>query len=484
MLTDVRGARTEIEVPKPRIEVVTPFIHSAGHDVLEMAEAYGIDLDDWQKSIIVNALAETEDQNWIHSKVGLSIPRQQGKTRIIEAITLGAMLVLEEPVIIYTSVEVKSALEQFRTFTSYFENYDDLRRMAKVRNRAGYEEIELSNGSRLKFAARSKQGARGMSADRLILDESQELSGAFMDALVPTLAARPNSQIIMAGTAPAPNMNSEAFTQTRNNALAGSESGLYYVEFSAEDDADLDDEAAWRMANPALGTRLSEQHIRTERATLSDAGFARERLGMWAGARTQSVIPTDLWAERGWSELIPDNAEIALGIDVSPDRTNSTITVCARHEDKWHVEVMKDGTGVGWIPSFVAEQYHKRNVRAVVVDKIGASASLIEPLKNLDVPVTELTTQTAVQSVQHFYDLTIEDELRHFDQNELNNAIAGARKRKLAGGWVWNPQNAAVNITPLVAATNAVWGMTVASPAKITNTKKAPSISHAVYGFN
>ena len=48
--------------------------------------------------------------------------------------------------------------------------------------------------------------------------------------------------------------------------------------------------------------------------------------------------------------------------------------------------------------------------------------------------------------------------LRHLGQDELTAAVAGAVKRSLGDGSAWDRKNASVDITPLVAVTNANWG--------------------------
>jgi hypothetical protein len=48
--------------------------------------------------------------------------------------------------------------------------------------------------------------------------------------------------------------------------------------------------------------------------------------------------------------------------------------------------------------------------------------------------------------------------LRHLGQPELTAAVAGASKRSIGDASAWERRNASVDITPLVAATNALWG--------------------------
>lgn len=477
-------------IQTPRIEIGPEVGNTSGHEAIELANAYGINLDPWQGHLLINSLGETPDGQWLTPTVGWCVPRQQGKSLLLEATILSSLLLFEEELTLFSSHLVPVALEMFNNLKGYFTNYDDLRRKATIVNRNGYEEIcvNLPGGkkARLKFVARMRNTARGLSVDRLIMDEAQELTTETMASIKPTMSARPNPQIIMAGTTPGASARSEVFTKVRTDALEGRSTGLYYAEWSAEADSDLDDIEAWRQANPALGIRMTPEAVQSERLTLTDDAFAQERLGIWGSSQLREVIPSDTWGERGWDELIPDDAEIAIGVDTNPERTSTSVVLCARHKGKFHVELAKQAQGVSWVPAYVSGLYHRRNVRAVAIDPKGPAGSVIEQLRSMDVPVTQLNVTTMAQACGYFYDTTMNDELRHFRQNELTNAVAGARKRKLLDAWAWHRQSVNTDITPLVAATEALFGLTVAVPASMAKPKatKAPQISNTFYGFN
>jgi hypothetical protein len=56
------------------------------------------------------------------------------------------------------------------------------------------------------------------------------------------------------------------------------------------------------------------------------------------------------------------------------------------------------------------------------------------------------------------YDAVAQRTLRHLGQPELSDAIAGGVKRPLGDLWAWSRKSSAVDISPLVAATLALWG--------------------------
>jgi hypothetical protein len=51
-----------------------------------------------------------------------------------------------------------------------------------------------------------------------------------------------------------------------------------------------------------------------------------------------------------------------------------------------------------------------------------------------------------------------EETLRHLGSAELLDAVRGAKLRSMGAAHLWSRRNASVDISPLVAATLAVWG--------------------------
>jgi len=65
--------------------------------------------------------------------------------------------------------------------------------------------------------------------------------------------------------------------------------------------------------------------------------------------------------------------------------------------------------------------------------------------------------------------------VRHLDQPLLNSALAAARKRKIGdSGFGWSRKDSESDITPVCAATLALWGLTsgeVAEKPKVRSGK-------------
>lgn len=67
------------------------------------------------------------------------------------------------------------------------------------------------------------------------------------------------------------------------------------------------------------------------------------------------------------------------------------------------------------------------------------------------------TTREVAAACGAFTDAARQDTLRHRDQAQLNYAIAGARTRQIGDGYAWGRKSSSTDISPLVAATVAMW---------------------------
>jgi hypothetical protein len=371
-------------------------------------------------------------------------------------------LLFGEELILHSAHLVPTALEGFQRIKSYFENFDDLgKKVRRIREANGEQGIEMMNGQRLKFMARSKGGGRGFSADVLLLDECQELADQTWAAILPTTSARENPQIWIAGTPPSPNDNGEVFTRFRKAAVEGKDKRLAWQEWSVSGSVDLDDHKLWRQTNPAIGKRITIDHIQDERNSMDDSTFARERLGMWASDEQLAVVPAAVWAARAIDE-VPDLPVSAYGLDMNPERTLATVAVGVLTDGGVHVEVAEMGDVTLSTDALISWLVEKAGRRIpVVMDAYSPARSLEPVLKHRGVKVHALSGNELMQACGGFYDAATKDgSITHYDQAPLNLSLAGAKKHALgdAGGWKWSRKALDVDLTPLMSVTCAHFG--------------------------
>ncbi len=456
-------------VRRPRHRTLPSAVSSAGREAVELIASAGQPLDPWQSDVMDGGLAEQANGTWAASEVAIILSRQNGKGGCLEAKGLHSLFLSGSKLILWSAHEFKTAREGFIRVRDLITNCDDLRRCVKaVRVSHGEEGVELRDGRRLNFVARSRGSGRGFTGDDVILDEAYALTDEGMSALMPTLSARPNPQIWYASSAP---LAASLVLRRIVKRGRGGSPGLAYFEWCAADGADSADRRAWAEANPALGIRITEASIERELAAMDENDFRRERLGIVALEHVQSVIPPLRW-ERILDPRSRMDGVRAFAVDVRPDRSATAVAVAGVREDgRMHHELVEHRPGTGWAVRRLVELTQRWPTCAVALDGSGPAAAFIPDLERAGMharregdPLTGeptgvqlevLSSATMARACGMFYDAVIEDRARRIDQDPVNAAIAGAVKYVRGDAWTWSRRDSTVDISPLVAITAA-----------------------------
>lgn len=448
-------------VADPRVFSAPPSVATSGDELADFAAVHGLTLDGWQRTALRIAMGERPDGGWSAFEVGIIVGRQNGKGSIIEARELGGLFLLGEKLIMHTAHQFKTSSEAFLRIKTLIDGSDDLRkRVKRVASAPGDQGIELKNGNRLRFVARSVNGGgRGFSADLIILDEAYRLPQEAMDALLPTLSTIQNPQIWYLSSAGM--TDSDVLAGVRARGIAGTSPSLAYMEWSAPADCDPDDPKSWAMANPALGIRISEEFILRERAALSDEGFARERLGIWDELGGVSVISPAHWRAVEDPESAAETLA-AFAVEVSLDRGMASIGVAGPRVDGLvHLEAIDSHRGTDWVVPRCVELSQRFGQLMWVVDGGGPGNSLIEPLEAAGLKVLVAQTRDVGIACASLVDAVAQQTVRHGPQEDLDIAVAGAKKRPLGdGAFAFGRKASGIDISALQAVTLAHWAAT------------------------
>ncbi len=458
-------------VQLPRVEHRPPAVAGSwGAEVAELSARCGVELDPWQRHVLDVGLAEGPDGLFAALEVALVVPRQNGKSAVLAALAVAAPFIFDAQLVLFSAHEFKTTLEAY-ALASRMVQEGPLKALHLKDRRSGAETgIEFRNGARIRFVARSRSSGRGFSADLVILDEAFSLQRAQLGALLPTLSSRPNPQVWLASSAPM--HDSEALHRVRARAVSDSPGRLAYMEWSVEVGTALDDRAAWAQANPALGSRLTERFIETELDAMPAREFERERLGI-GDAPEGEVEAGPIDAEQ-WSEQVDRAAQhdgpLVYGIDVKPDGTKASVGVAgARAGGGFLVEVIETRRGTRWVPQFLVEVVARNGGDGVAVDPGSAAGALIPDLEAAGLVVHKLGARQHAQACGALAARVPTGEMFHLGQPELDDAVAGARKRTLGrdGAWLWDRADAGAEIMPLVCVTLAFGALLTLEPEPV-----------------
>ncbi|MFD7774269.1 terminase [Streptomyces sp. NPDC059753] len=471
-------------VQRPRLATAPPnFLSSSGREAVELAAMAGLKLFPWQQHVLDVGLREREDGSWAAFECCVNVPRQNGKGGIIEARELAGLFLLDEQLIIHSAHEFKTSKVAFQRIEALILGAPELRkRVLRVRNNTNETSITLVTGQVLQFLARSGGSGRGFTGDCNIMDEAMILGDDAMGALMPTMSAVENPQLYYLGSAGI-GAQSVQLGRLRRRAQAAVESGnpdpsLAYFEWSVDphadecpqgctdhDDANAPD--SWAKANPSLGYLITPEFVRNEQASLGNSGiFERERLGVGDypsdAADTWQVIGEEAWRALAVADA-ERSAPVAFSIDMTPERSHAAICAAFRWRGGVHVTVVEHRPGTGWIVERAKELHGKWKPRCWVIDPASAAASLIPDLEDddegLGVEVVKPKARELAAACGQFYDAVTTQSLTHFDEAPLASALAGAQKRPLGDAWAWARRTVGVDISPLVAVTEAKWGL-------------------------
>lgn len=479
----------------PRVRHAPTVRGNSWEDVADLSTSFGIVLDEWQENVLQAAMGERADGSWAARMVGVSAPRQQGKSQLIVARALAGVLLFEEQTIICSAHQTDTAREVFQRLLDIIEDNPGLeRRVDSVMKAINREHVRFKSGQVIRIKARSIAGGRGFSSDCLLLDEAQILGAPAWATILPTMSARENPQAWLLGTPPTEADDGEVFTRIRESGIEGKDSRLAWLEWSADEGDGLDDPATWAKANPALGSRIPVEAVESERSVMSDEQFAMERLGMWSGAGETGVLPKPSWmAQADEHSLLVDR--FALGVECGPDLGWASVALAGQRGDgDWHIELDDDqhtrGRGVAWlVPQLEHRVASNPELRAVVVDVAGPIAALLEKRRNnrwyfrdSKLEATPVKVSDLGAGCSRVLDGVVTGWLWHIGQPQLSAAALAAGKRALAdsGQWVWSRKTAESDITPVQAATLALIGAQNAAVKKPGKTGRTRSGREAV----
>ena len=517
----------------PRIAHYPKAPFTSGPEFTELAASAGLILDPWQARDLDIGLGEREDGKWAAFQVTEIVPRQNGKDGIAEALGLGWLFLTGERLIGHSAHEYKTAMEAFRRLVGLITNTDDLRRkVKKIINTNGEEGVELLDGRRIRFLARSKGAGRGFSFDKMIWNEAYALVAAQVDAVLPTMSARPNPQLWLMSSPPLDVTSGEALNRARRAAENGA-AGVVYLDYGADMTLDrigpcaaadcshqagveqgciLDDRAMRAATNPAYPHRIGDEAIDRERATMDPIGFARERYGVWPPdlaegfhviSRRQWEALIDAYSGKDRWEDVPSTMEYwpdpslpisdpifqhpptrlvgfpVVAVSVSPRSAGpvrfSLAIAQRRYDGKAHLEVILMGGGTATIPAALARFAKKHPSYTCVIDPGSPAGSTIADVTAAGVEVTTMTTRDVAQSFGMIYDAATSEDpaarnVVHLGQAEVALAVRAADRRPVGDGHAWDLKNARADITTIDAMTKALWGLARedAKPAPVT----------------
>lgn len=461
---------------EPAWRSAPPFSRTLGPEVAELAVLADFAPDPEQRLGLDLLFAMDANGRSAAFEFAVICSRQNLKTGLFKQAALGWLFITDQQLIVWSAHEFRTAQEAFRDMESLIGDCEWLsRRVLRVHRANGDESIELRTGQRLIFKARTAAGGRGLTGDKVVLDEAFALQAKHMGALLPTLSVRPDPQVVYGSSAGL--ATSAVLRGVRDRGRPGG-GRLAYLEWGNErggcvdsrcshavgtSGCALDDVDRWAGANPLLGrtrsngTGLTVEYVRAERAALPPEEFARERLGWWDDPDGAAAV----FGDGRWDGCVAERPEgmpvAALSVAVAVDLASATIAAAGVGPDgRVHVRPLECHPGTSWVVDSVAALHAEFRV-PVTVDGKGPGAGLLPRLEDAGVTVRVASTSDVLTACADLFQAVQDGRLGHLAYPELDRAVAGAVQRPVGDRWAWGRRTSTADVSPLEAVTLAAW---------------------------
>ena len=429
----------------PTFEAVGTCDHTDGPEAVALFGRYGVRFIPAQRYEMDLYLAKNELGETEALTIGLSRPRQNGKSFAARYYALWCAFV-EGRSVLYSAHNGSTTRKMFKFMADFIELHADFARKLKPGDGAiyraqGSEGIYLADGTCIEFSTRTNSGARGGTYDVIVVDEAQELTDEQDDALSPTTIASDSGdpQMIYLGTPPNSKCPGTVFRRLHDRAHAGTLGDAWWLEWAATDIGDPHDVSRWYECNPMLGYRIKERALRDKADSKPADSFAREYLGWWDKrvAAVEHVIDAEAWALCE-TDNPPTEGLMCAGVKFGQDRT--TLSACIRPKGgapyiEW-VDTRPLTDGVGWVADWLDARRAK--VAAVEMDGGGVGA-LTTKLADSGFPKAAVSiagTKDMAKAVSMLTNAVSEHQLAHYGQEELTDSATKCAKRRIGSDGV------------------------------------------------
>ena len=415
-----------------------------GEMAARLASAYFGEPMPWQPHLLDVMLARDERDKFIAKTMGISVPRQNGKSWVVRARCFYGALNGEK--ILYTCQHGDTSDEMFQKLAEPFEDEDEpeLHALLKtVRKTNGQQAIRLNNGGLIRFTTRTDSLARGKTYDVLIYDEAQDLTNSQQAASLPAISAgaKHNPQTIYLGTPPAPENKGTVFRDL-HDAVHDGRSEMAWVEWAASEIGDKTDRARWYECNPSLGTLIDISTVEGECQQMQPDVFARERLGWWSpvGGVQNVALDGSKWLEcqrdAGTTE-----GKLAFGVKFTADGGTVAISWARAVKGGGSYVELYDVQGAGGGTANIADMLlrNKDEIAAVCIDGKTGAAALVQRLhdgrfpKKAIIPSSAAVVQSAATMLR---DEVNAGTLSHIASPALDESAMKSVRRDIGhDGW-------------------------------------------------
>ena len=438
--------------PDGIVRTVWPRVEAKGREL-------GLGFDWWQQQAGTVILGYGADGRYVATVggVGMSIPRQVGKTYFVLAMIVILCILFPGLQVVWTAHHLRTSTKTFTTLRGICRRKKVAPLVRSIRSANGEQQVEFSNGSTIMFGARAQGFGRGFDEiDIEVFDEAQILDTKVLEDMVAaTNQARHihGALLLFMGTPPRKSDPSSEFRLRRSEAQAGEAHDAIWIEIGADPESDPNDQSQFPLMNPSFPLRTPLESLQRLRKNLKDPdSWNREGRGIWDPEVTGGALSHARWlnladphAERG--------GDVVFGLDLTGDRDVWIAVAWTRDDGATQVMLANDGRPVAAY-SAVAECKRLTGEWGGTV----ASSAFGDDFEREGVPVEPVNGAEFAAACGLLEDAINDSSVRHGNQPALNDGVKAAR---------WRPQTTSgerafvlrdsPEVGPVAAVARALW---------------------------
>lgn len=274
----------------------------------------------------------------------LSIARKNGKSGLIAALLLAHLVgpcAAQNSQIISGAMSRDQAALVFHLACKMVQQSPELVDLVRIVP-SGKRLIGLPLNVEYKALAADGRTAQGLSPVLAILDEVGQVRGPtsdFVDAITTSQGAHERPLLIAISTQAA--SDADLFSIWIDDARASNDPHTVCHVYEAPADCDLQDEAAWHAANPALGIFRSLEDVREQAAQAvrmpSAANTFRNLILNQRVSLDSPFVSPDVWKSCSATPL-PFDGPVFAGLDLSARTDLTAFVLIGQVEGAWQVQ--------------------------------------------------------------------------------------------------------------------------------------------------
>ena len=376
----------------------------------------------WQENVLRDCLAINPTTGYLYYRnVGLSVPRQNGKTEIM-VILIFIFTVIFKYNVKYSSYNGDNALDIFKRCIGQIDGdafhkanswlqqlFPSDQRSNEKSGKFILRAFDPKTGERLgtaDFITRGGGKGRGGTIHIIFFDEAQEVTKAENNALSAATSTLKNGQVYYFGTPPQVESSATSgahrkdknaqprdyFKKFRQKCLDGNSSYTAWLEWSVEKLVPSNDIEAMYRSNPSLGYTISESQSLTIEYLCSkmmdDEDFAIEHLGYWMSQDKSRLIDITRWTDLKFEDgdnpyPVNKDTKIAVAFKFAKSKAVLNVAVAYKTGDlPICVEVIDQiDTYQEWVHDSVdmlMDYFYNRNCVGIAVDGAGSETLFMQ----------------------------------------------------------------------------------------------------------